>query len=226
MDSNLQKLLELVEKDKAIFQLLRQCPYEILRNFQLKEYKDSGFVLNQGEIYDTFYIVVSGYLDIYVESDHGKKYLLCTYTKGDYIGELEIFQQATYISSVESRGDVAVLELNRSYFVKWIRMDNNFNEYIIRTLCNNTYRMCVEMGQNTLYTLKQRICKYLISNMGTDGRQRFAVSSEMLSQKMAVTIRSINRILKQLGELKIIEMNRGNITIRDYEGLVREQDRK
>lgn len=226
MNSNLLKLLELVEKDKIIFQLLRQCPYEILRNFQVKEYKDSQFVLNQGEIYDTFYIVVSGYMDIYVESEHGKKYLLCTYTKGDYIGELEIFQQAGYISRVEARGDVTVLELDRSYFVQWIRMDNNFNEYMIRTLCGNTYRMCAEMGHNTLYTLKQRICQYLISNMGADGRQRFVVSSEILSQKMAVTQRSINRVLKQLKELGIIEMNRGNIMIRDYKGLIREQDQK
>lgn len=222
MDGNLLKLMELLEKDKVIFQLLRQCPYEILRNFQVREYKDSRFVLNQGEIYNTFYIVVSGYADIYVESEYGKKYLLCTYAKGDYIGELELFQQAGYISRVEARGDVTLLELDRSFFVKWIRMDNNFNEYMIRTLCSNSYRMCMEMGHNTLYTLKQRICQYLVSNAGSDGKPRFVVSSEILSQKMAVTQRSVNRILKQLKEQEIIELNKGNITIKDYEALQKE----
>lgn len=126
MDENLLKLLELVEKDKVLFQLLRQCPYEILRNFKVRKYKDSRFVLKQGEIYNTFYIVASGYADIYVESEHGKKYLLCTYTKGDYIGELELFSQVGYISRVEARGDVTMLELDRTYFVKWIRMDTPF----------------------------------------------------------------------------------------------------
>lgn len=222
MDGNLLKLLELVEQDKVLFQLLRQCPYEILRNFQVREYKDSRFVLNQGEIYNTFYIVASGYADIYVESEHGKKYLLCTYGKGDYIGELELFQQAGYISRVEARGDVTMLELDRTYFVKWIRMDNNFNEYMIRTLCSNSYRMCMEMGHNTLYTLKQRICQYLVGNAGMDGKLRFVVSSEMLSQKMAVTQRSVNRILKQLKEDGIIELNKGNIIIRNYEALLKE----
>lgn len=222
MDGNLLKLLELVEQDKVLFQLLRQCPYEILRNFQVREYKDSRFVLNQGEIYNTFYIVASGYADIYVESEHGKKYLLCTYGKGDYIGELELFQQAGYISRVEARGDVTMLELDRTYFVKWIRMDNNFNEYMIRTLCSNSYRMCMEMGHNTLYTLKQRICQYLVGNAGMDGKLRFVVSSEILSQKMAVTQRSVNRILKQLKEDGIIELNKGNIIIRNYEALLKE----
>lgn len=64
MDENLLKLLELVEKDKVLFQLLRQCPYEILRNFKVRKYKDSRFVLKQGEIYNTFYIVASGYADM------------------------------------------------------------------------------------------------------------------------------------------------------------------
>ena len=212
MDENLLKLLELVEKDKVLFQLLRQCPYEILRNFKGRKYKDSRFVLKQGEIYNTFYIVASGYADIYVESEHGKKYLLCTYTKGDYI------------SRVEARGDVTMLELDRTYFVKWIRMDNNFNEYMIRTLCSNSYRMCSNMGQNTLYTLKQRICQYLVGNAGADGKLRFVVSSEILSQKMAVTQRSVNRILKQLKEQGLIELNKGNIAIKDYDALNRERN--
>ena len=219
MDYNLVKLVELLEKDREIFQLLRQCPYEILRRFEVKEYDDNQFVLSQGEIHNKFYIIASGYVDIYVESSHGKKYFLCTYVKGDYIGELEIFQQTGYISQVQSRGRVKILELDRTFFMQWIRVDKNFNEYMIRTLCNNSYRMCLTMGQNTLYTLKQRICQYLISHAGTDGKLKTAVSSEFLSQQMAVTARSVNRVLKELKEQGIIELEKGKISICDFEAL-------
>ena len=88
MDQNLEKLVKPLEKDREIFQMLRQCPYEILRRFEVKDYEADQFVLNQGEIHNRFYIIASGYVDIYVESAHGKRYLLCTYMKGDYIGEL------------------------------------------------------------------------------------------------------------------------------------------
>ena len=37
MDRNLEKLVDLLERDREIFQLLRQCPYEILRHFEEKE---------------------------------------------------------------------------------------------------------------------------------------------------------------------------------------------
>ena len=49
MDQNLEKLVKLLEKDREIFQMLRQCPYEILRRFEVKDYEADQFVLNQGE---------------------------------------------------------------------------------------------------------------------------------------------------------------------------------
>lgn len=218
MDQNLEKLVKLLEKDREIFQMLRQCPYEILRRFEVKDYEADQFVLNQGEIHNRFYIITSGYVDIYVESAHGKRYLLCTYMKGDYIGELEIFKQTGYISRIQSRGKVRILELDRTFFLQWIRTDKNFNEYMIRTLCDNSYRMCLNMGENTLYTLKQRICQYLLRNMEMDAKF-VMISSEVLSQQMAVTTRSVNRVLKQLREQGFIELEKGKISICDQQAL-------
>lgn len=218
MDQNLEKLVKLLEKDREIFQMLRQCPYEILRRFEVKDYEADQFVLNQGEIHNRFYIIASVYVDIYVESAHGKRYLLCTYMKGDYIGELEIFKQTGYISRIQSRGKVRILELDRTFFLQWIRTDKNFNEYMIRTLCDNSYRMCLNMGENTLYTLKQRICQYLLRNMEMDAKF-VMISSEVLSQQMAVTTRSVNRVLKQLREQGFIELEKGKISICDQQSL-------
>ena len=146
MDQNLEKLVELLEKDREIFQMLRQCPYEILRRFEVKDYEADQFVLNQGEIHNRFYIIASGYVDIYVESAHGKRYLLCTYMKGDYIGELEIFKQTGYISRIQSRGKVRILELDRTFFLQWIRTDKNFNEYMIKVTIKYINEYVEEVG--------------------------------------------------------------------------------
>ena len=226
MDENFKKVVEVLEHDKIIFPILKHCPYEILRKFRLKEYKANEFVLYQGEVYNTFFIVVSGYLDIYASSEQGKKYLFTTYKKGDFVGDMEIFQQAPYICQVEARGNVSILELDRTWFLQWVNLDNNFSQYMLRSMCGSSYRMCEGIGNNALYTLKQRICQYLLDNVGRDDKQWVVVSTELLSQKMAVTQRSVNRILKQLKEQDFIEISKGNISIRDYDGLVRETERK
>jgi CRP-like cAMP-binding protein len=220
------EISEILEKDTIIYDIMCQCPYEILRRMVIKEFKAKEFILNQGEIYNNMYIVLDGELGIYVESEHGKKYYLSTYRKGNYIGELEMFGNHPYISSVEALTNVKLLELNRDDFIKWVKVDKNLNDYFIRTLCDSTYKLCSNMGTNTLYSLKSRICKYFIDNINTNGQadgMKIAVNSEMLGEYMAVTQRSVNRILKQLKESGIIEITKVHIVIRNFEKLLEEE---
>ena len=227
------EISEILEKDPVIYNIMRQCPYEILRRIAVREYKAGEFSLDQGEVHDFMYIVLEGELGIYVESEHGKKYYLTTYRKGNYIGELEMFGNYPYISSVEARTDVKLLEFVREDFVRWLQLDKNLNDYVIRTLCDSTYRLCSNMGTNSLYTLKSRVCRFLLDHAEghtearSGGRMEdqavVPVSSEMLSEYMAVTQRSVNRILKQLKDSGIIEIAKSHIMISDYRKLQEEE---
>lgn len=226
MNKNLYEVLELLENDRKIYSILKQCPYEVIREIKLKRYRKNEFSLNQGEIHDVFYIIVDGEVDIYVASEHGKKYFLTKYEKGQYIGELEIFRQASYISSVEAKNEVAMLEVKRDIFLKWIEIDRNFSAYIIRTLCDSTYFMCQNMGFNTLYSLKQRICQSIIEHADKRGKILIPLKTETLSEQMAVTQRSVNRVLKQLKEKSMIDVDKNGVIIKDYEALLRESENK
>ncbi|MDF3001886.1 MAG: Crp/Fnr family transcriptional regulator [Bacillota bacterium] len=217
-----KEISEILEKDPVIYNIMKQCPYEILRNISIREYRAGMFTLNQGEIHNFMYIVLEGELGISVESEHGKKYYLNTYRKGNYIGELEMFGSFPYISSVEARTDIKLFEIVREDFVRWVQMDRNLNNYFIRTLCDSTYKLCSNMGANTLYTLKSRICRFLLDH-GDRPAGRISISSETLSEYMAVTQRSVNRILKQLKENDIIEISKSYIVIKDYPRLQEEE---
>jgi CRP-like cAMP-binding protein len=105
-------------------------------------------------------------------------------------------------------------------------MDKNLNDYFIRTLCDSTYILCSNMGTNTLYSLKSRICKYFIDNINASGQaddMKITINSEMLGEYMAVTQRSVNRILKQLKESGIIEITKAHIVIKNLEKLIEEE---
>lgn len=222
--TNFMEVLEVLERDKKIYNILKNCPYEILRSIWLKKYPEGRFNLKQGEIYNTFYILVEGYVDIFVESDQGKKYYISTYGKGRFIGELEMFEQNPYMSRIESRGSVTMLEIGRDNYLKWLERDQNFSQYILRTLCKGTYSSMQKMGINTLYSLKTRICQFLIENANDKGILRMPLSAELLSGRMAVTPRSVNRVLKELKDKGILEISRANVVIKDYQQLLKEKD--
>lgn len=81
-----------------------------------------------------------------------------------------------------------------------------------------------KMGVNTLYSLKSRVCQFLIENANEKGILRMPLSAELLGERMAVTPRSVNRILKDLKDKGILETGRDNVVIKDYQQLLKEKD--
>lgn len=221
--TNLIEVLELLEKDKRMYEIFKRCPYQILKTVKLKNYPPGKFCLEQGDIHDTFYIIVDGEVDIFVESDQGKKYYLTTYKKGRFIGELELFDRKPYMSRVVANGKLTTLEIERDQYLKWLELDHNFNQYVLRILCNGTYISMRKMGDNTLYTLKQRICQFLIENADEKGNLTNVLNAESLSERMGVTKRSVNRVLKELKDKDILEIEKSDVSITNFEKLLKEK---
>lgn len=224
--SNFLEVIFALEADSKLYEIFKNCPYEILREFHIKKYNKNVFFLEQNEVHNTFYMIVKGYVDVFVISEQGKKYYLSTYGKGQFIGELEMFEQKPYMCRIESRGSVTMLEMSRECYLQLLSCDCNFSQYVLKTLCKGTYISMQKMGNNTLYTLKQRICQILIENSNEGGMLRIPLSAELLSTRMAVTTRSVNRVLKELKDKKILEMSGTHVVIQDYTRLVREKEEK
>ncbi len=219
---NMELVLEILEKDRRIYDIFKDCPYHVLKNTKLKKYAPGEFLLEQDEFYDKFYIVVEGEVDIFVISDFGKKYFLASYGKGNFIGELELFDKRAYMSQVIGQGAVTTLEIDRDSFLSWLEKDHNFSHYVLKTLCNHTYVSMQKMGKNTLYTLKQRICQFFIEEYAKKGQKPFVINVEALGERLGVTGRSVSRIIKDLKDKGILEINNSKVVIVDYEQLLKE----
>jgi CRP-like cAMP-binding protein len=226
--ADITQICEMIENDSTIYEIMKSCPYELLRRMKIQTYKADEFVLNQEEEYHTIYLVVSGELDIYVESENGKKYYLNTYRKGCYIGELEMFGNHPYVSRVEAKTNIKLLEIKKEDFIRWVQTDRNMNDYFLKTLCESTYTLCRNMGNNTLYSLTQRICQYLVTSVKANVKSDniVEISSESLAERMAVTQRSVNRILHMLRESGLIEISKKKIMIKDVDGLTAQMKMK
>lgn len=220
-------IIEIIESNRAIKKMLRDCPYDILNKWEFKEYSKGQVICYQDMQYEYFYIIVKGYANISIAAENGKKYSQAIYKKGDYFGELEIFDNKPYICSIEALTDIQVIRINRENFLKWIDKDRHFSLHVTRTLCDSFYKLSRLAGENTLYTLKYRICNYLLyrldSGVKSDSGIEIEVDKEQLSEQFAVTSRSINRVLQQLKESKIIDVWNNSINIIDIAGLKEEE---
>ncbi|WP_028594283.1 Crp/Fnr family transcriptional regulator [Paenibacillus assamensis] len=215
----MQQMIKYMEQHEKIYAMMKQCPYEILREWKLTQFKSGTILFSQGDIQDSFYILVEGVADISVIGENGKKYVQSTYHKGDMIGELEIVDRLPFISNVEAVTDVVLMGLKREHFLNWLQLDRNFNEYFIRSILKLQYDILKKEGDNNLYTLHDRVCSYLLRCL-PHGQKRaegivIQVDKQQLSHQFAVTTRSINRTLSELKKQGIIDLNKQEIIILD-----------
>lgn len=219
-------IVNIIERNPRIYEILKCCPYDILKRWKIRNYAKGQILFRQGEIYDSFCIAVSGYIDIYVMAENGKRYSQAVYTTGDFIGELEIFDQKPFGCFVEAISEVKLLEIEREYFLQWLELDKNISAYITKNLCSQFYNLSKKAGQDTLYSLKQRLCYYLIAGAkGSSGVvERIDIQKDKLSEQMAVTQRSINRVLQYLKEKGIIDIKNNSVVIKDMNALKMEEE--
>lgn len=218
---------EIIESNKKIEYILKNCSYDILNKWKYKEYSKGEIVCYQGMRYNYFYIIVEGFANISLAAESGKTFSQAIYKSGDYFGELEIFNNKPYICSIEALSDLKIIRIEKQYFIKWLIKDQHFSLYMTKTLCDNFYNLSKLSAKNTLYSLKYRVCNYLLykldSGVHIDGIISIEIDKEQLSEQFAVTSRSINRVLKEIKEKNIIDISNKYIYILDIEALKEEE---
>lgn len=225
---DLNTLKEIIDAKPELYQIFRGCPYEILDHWEIKEYRAESSICHQGEVIDYLSIIIDGYADVYYMAENGKKYSQIIIKRGELIGEFEMFEQKPLICSVEALTDIKILQLKQIYFTKWLELDNNISSYLVKYLCNQFYLFSEKAGNDALYSLKARLLNYLLSQShsmikNTD-RIELKLDKEKLSEKFAVTIRSVNRILQSLKSKNIIDIKTNSIIIKDFKQLTLEEE--
>lgn len=223
---NIEDIINIIESNPSIYEMMKYCPYEILKRWDYREYSSGSIICRQGERYDLFLVIVKGYINIYYMAENGQKYIQSIYKEGNFIGELEIFDGRPYICFVESLSDSILLQLKQKYFLEWLNLDRYAHSYITKEICNQFYDLSQKAAEDTLYSLKKRICDYLLSyclNKNDSIPIRINLEKEQLSEMFAVTSRSVNRILKHLKEEGAIEIKSDSIIIKSPSLLSKEE---
>ncbi|SHK29748.1 Crp/Fnr family transcriptional regulator [Paramaledivibacter caminithermalis] len=222
------KLEKILDKDLEIFNIVLSASDEIKNKWEYVIYEANETICEYGEVCKYFYVVVSGFVNIYHTSEKGKTYSQSVYEKGSYIGELEIFTDKPFICGVEAMTTTEIIRLKKDVFLKWVKGNNDILYYLMKTLASSTYKLSEKASYDTLYCLKFRVCEYLIECMENENyykNYKIFLNKKYLSEKFVVTTRSINRTLKELFDREIIEIDGDYIKIKNFKKLIEEKEK-
>ena len=200
--------------------------YKNKEDWKVFHYAKNEVICYQGDVYPYFYVILEGRANIYHTSERGKSYSQSVYREGNYFGELEIFDLKPYVCHIEALEDMTVMRLGRDLFLKWIQEDKEVNLYILRSICDNFYYLSEKAIKDTLYSLKYRVCGYILEELKRSSSDEVEISKKYLSEHFVVTQRSINRVLKELAEKHLILNGENTIKILNVEGIRDEIERE
>lgn len=225
-NSDLTEIFKIIDQNPDLYLMLRHCPYEILKHWEIKDYSAGQIICCQGKKYDYLYIILEGNAEIYYMAENGRKYSQAINRAGECVGDFEIFEQKNYICYVEAFTNLKLLQIRRDIFTKWLELDRNFSVCITKSLCNRFYKFAAKAGEDTLYSLKARLCSHLLSCSRQVSKKTVNIeikfNKDELSDRFAVTSRSINRVLHLLKDKNIITFKENSIIINDLNKLTDE----
>jgi CRP-like cAMP-binding protein len=100
-------------------------------------YRDGEVIIRQGELGDCMYLILSGKVEVLQRKDE-QEYSLAVLEKGDFFGEMGLFEQDVRSATVRALGGAILLTLDKRMFLQRIHEDASF---AYRILCRMARRI-------------------------------------------------------------------------------------
>jgi CRP-like cAMP-binding protein len=98
-----------------------------------KIYSDGEFIIRQGEEGNCMFVIRSGKVSILREVD-GKEMQLATLKKGDFFGEMALFEKEVRSTSVRAFGQVRAITIDKKTFLQRIQEDPSIAFRILKMM--------------------------------------------------------------------------------------------
>jgi cAMP-binding proteins - catabolite gene activator and regulatory subunit of cAMP-dependent protein kinases len=174
--------------------------------------KKGEILLRQGEVPEYLYILATGTLKAFLSSSDAKKYLLLIHKSGEITGEIELFENRPCVCTVEALEDCTLLRVSRQDFLSWFERDCNFAFYVNQHFCKKLYMMIQKTSSDILYSLQARFLALLRYDLCASG-EALRIDKEQIAEQLGTSVRSINRIIRELEEMHVLLYKNGKIQL-------------
>lgn len=197
---------------------------ELFQNKVLKTFNKKEAIYREGDTANNVYLLVEGKVKLIRYSDDAKEMVVDLIKPGEYFGYWSVLQDTTNSEGAETLEPSTIELIPKADFVNAIENEAGVAGTFIKMLSNNMlikeYKI-VELAYNSV---RKRVANALISladKYSISGNQPFsmAISRETLAGIAGTSIESSIRMLSEFKQDGLVDVDKANITILNYEKL-------
>jgi len=184
-------------------------PYAPLEDATLREVAAAGVVrsypknavlINEGDVGDALYIVLSGRLKVYASSESGKEVVIDFHGPGEYVGEMSL-DGAPRSASVVTVEPTTCAIVGRAHFREFVLAHPDFALHLIEKLIHRARLATENVKSLALSDVYGRLVRLLTAlARDVDGRQVVAerLTQQEIAERVGASRDMIGRLLKDL----------------------------
>ena len=100
-----------------------------------KEYKGGDIIVNQGDVGDCMYVIQDGEVEV-VRIENDNIIRLAVLGRGDFFGEMSVFEKETRSATVRAMGKVRLITVDKKTFMRRIQEDPTLAFRIFQTMAS------------------------------------------------------------------------------------------
>lgn len=114
-----------------------------------KDYNNGDIIIKQGDPGDCMFVIQSGKVDVFKESE-GQKIYLATRNEGDFFGEMALFSREKRSATIIANGPVKILTVDKRNLLGRIQKDPSLAFRIIETMSRRIGDLSEEFAHDKL----------------------------------------------------------------------------
>jgi CRP-like cAMP-binding protein len=203
---------------------------QIAEGCSLRRLERGDMVFRTGDRCEEFHVVVTGQVKLFVLSPGGQEKVVELISAGQSFGEAIMFTDRPYIVSAQSLADTLLLSVSKRAVHDEIARDHRFALRMLAGLSRRLHGLIHDVEAYALHSGLQRVIGYLLRDQPIEDCEAaeartvsLPVSKATIASRLSLTPEYFSRVLHELAERGLIEVDRREIRIVDAPRLARFQ---
>ncbi len=181
-----------------------------------KTYPKHSIVMNEGDLSDTLYIILSGKVKVYVSEADGREVTLSILGPGKFFGELALIDESPRSASVSTLETTSLSLVSKAAFEQCIKKDPEIALKLMRVLAQRIRSLTDSVKNLALLDVYGRVAR-LLENLAVSKNDVQVIEQRLTHQDIANMVGAsremISRIMKELMTGNYIEFKEKQITL-------------
>lgn len=191
-------------------------------SFKPRVYKKKNEIFRNGDYPNHLYLVESGKIKTIKTNEDGKELITGIYTDGDFFGYEALLKEINHEDSAEAIEESTIIQIPKTEFFDLLYTNRDVAQRFIQMLSKNVVDKEQQLIDLAYNSVRQRTAGALLTihhKYNGEDNQPLKISRDDLSNMVGTATESVIRVLSDLKDEGIIEIQSGKIIIKSVNKL-------